>query len=455
MAHKQLLHELLKEDQEPFHLKSYISDKRSQLKKSSPKTTNLQIKKRKSNISSEIDSTKRGTNLRKHACFFSFQNYSPDVRKSPIIDFHVPSKTADLLVEAAMRIKNRSKPKAQVKNVGLGLIGSFLKILKDRSRNKKRGIGGNEFSVLRNCEVKEKETCEGLNRGDVEASVSTCWTEELDEIVNGDFAVRDMRFCTSPFRFSLHKSASSSGRQTPDFCSPAVSPSRRVKQKENSTTGEDSDNALHVVEEEKEQSSPVSVLDPFFENDGHESIDAEEEDAYDLECSYANVQRAKEQLLYRLRRFEKLAELDPMELEKNLLEDSDDEYQLESVESEDDDDDKPILSLYRKQSVETFVNEMFSFQHNNSRKIMSTDHKNNKIICLGKRRFVLKEVEFDTIDTMVELDLTIGFDGRKNIPERIEETAAELELAIFGVLVEELSEEFFYRDEQHQDMLIT
>ncbi|KAK6126341.1 hypothetical protein DH2020_039913 [Rehmannia glutinosa] len=352
-----------------------------------------------------------------------------------------------------MRIQNRSKPKPQVKNVGLGLIGSFLKILKDRSKDKKRAIGGNEFSVLRNCEVKGKETRKGLNRGDV-ASASTCWNEE---IINGDFAVRETRFCSSPvspFRFSLHKSASSSGRHTPDFCSPAASPSHRVKQKENCTTGEDSDNALHVVEEEKEQSSPVSVLDPFFEDDGHESVDPEEEDDYDLECSYANVQRAKEQLLYRLRRFEKLAELDPMELEKNLLEDSDDEYQLESVESEDD-DDKPILSLYRKQSVETFVNEMFSFQHNNSRKIMSTDHKNNKIICLGKRRFVLKEVEFDTIDTMVELDLTIGFDGRKNIPERIEETAAELELAIFGVLVEELSEEFFYRDEQHQDMLIT
>ncbi|KAK6126314.1 hypothetical protein DH2020_039959 [Rehmannia glutinosa] len=383
MAHKQLLHELLKEDQEPFHLKSYISDRRSQLKKSSPKPTNLQIKKRKSNISSEIDSTKRGTNLRNHACFFSFQNYSPDVRKSPIIDFHVPSKTADLLVEAAMRIQKRSRPKP----VGLGLIGSFLKILKDRSKNKKRAIGGNEFSVLRNCEVKEKETCEGY----MEASASTCGNEE---IINGDFAVRETRFCSSPvspFRFSLHKSASSSGRHTPDFCSPAASPSHRVKQeKENSTTGEDSDNALHVVEEEKEQSSPVSVLDPFFEDDGHESVDPEEEDDYDLECSYANVQK-----------------LDPMELEKNLLEDSDDEYQIESVESEDD--NKPILICVEWGGIQT-------------------------------------------IDTMVELDLTIGFDGRKNIPERIEETAAELELAIFGVLVEELSDEFVNRDEQLQDM---
>ncbi|PNX89654.1 hypothetical protein L195_g046635, partial [Trifolium pratense] len=47
-------------------------------------------------------------------------------------------------------------------------------------------------------------------------------------------------------------------------------------------------------EEEKEQCSPVSVLDPPFQDydddddDCHENDD--EEDDYDLECSYANVQ---------------------------------------------------------------------------------------------------------------------------------------------------------------------
>lgn len=49
--------------------------------------------------------------------------------------------------------------------------------------------------------------------------------------------------------------------------------------------------------EEKEQCSPVSVLDPPFdeEDDEHESRDAEEddegdEDDYEMECSYENVQ---------------------------------------------------------------------------------------------------------------------------------------------------------------------
>lgn len=39
-------------------------------------------------------------------------------------------------------------------------------------------------------------------------------------------------------------------------------------------------------EEEKEQFSPVSVLDPPFEDDD----DCNEEGSYDLECSYAIVQ---------------------------------------------------------------------------------------------------------------------------------------------------------------------
>ncbi|KAL0344766.1 UNVERIFIED_CONTAM: hypothetical protein Sradi_4307900 [Sesamum radiatum] len=155
MAHKHLLHELLKEDQEPFHLKSYIAERRSQLNKSSP-TTALQVKNRK-----PVTSTKP-RNLRRHACFLS----SPDVRKSPFLDFpspvmspckspagavflHVPSGTAALLVEAAMRIQKQqqSKARGQIKNVGFGLFGSFLKRLKDRSKKKKRALGDKQMNV--------------------------------------------------------------------------------------------------------------------------------------------------------------------------------------------------------------------------------------------------------------------------------------------------------------------
>lgn len=263
MAQKQLLHELLQEDQEPFRLNTYISDRRSQLKKLSP-TTTLQIRKRKPIIREAYACG----NLCRHACFLSFQK-SPDVRKSPLFDFpspakspckspngaaflHIPSRTAAVLVEAAMRIQKQqqSKAKSHSKNVGLGIFGSFLKTLKDRSRNKRRAIDGDNGlgENVTKFEAKVDETvrisCSCSNRRlssadwtennedkslDFEASTSSCGSE-CSEGINGDFLLGEARFSSSPFRFSLHQSPSSSGRRTPEFCSPAASPSRRVKQ---------------------------------------------------------------------------------------------------------------------------------------------------------------------------------------------------------------------------------
>ncbi|KAL0410064.1 UNVERIFIED_CONTAM: hypothetical protein Slati_3596100 [Sesamum latifolium] len=251
-----------------------------------------------------------------------------------------------------MRIQKQqqAKPKSQSKNVGFGLLGSFLKRLKDRSKNKRRAIGDNDVKVpggnATTVEEKAEETvrisCSCSNRRlssadwtennedkslDFEASTSSCGSECSEEI-NPDFGFSEQRFCSSPFRFALHRSPSSSGRRTPEFCSPAASPPRHVKKEKENYESRNLENLRGEEEEEKEQCSPVSVLDPPFEDDdGHESRDAEEDD-YDIECSYANVQRAKQQLLYRLRRFEKLAELDPIELERKLLQGSDDDDDL-------------------------------------------------------------------------------------------------------------------------------
>ena len=48
---------------------------------------------------------------------------------------------------------------------------------------------------------------------------------------------------------------------------------------------------LEEEEEEKEQCSPVSVLDPPFQDDDYGHVDDDDEnDGFDLECSYAIVQ---------------------------------------------------------------------------------------------------------------------------------------------------------------------
>ncbi|CAL9153898.1 unnamed protein product [Musa hybrid cultivar] len=64
-------------------------------------------------------------------------------------------------------------------------------------------------------------------------------------------------------------------------------------------------------EDEEEKLSPVSVIDyPYQQDNGHG--DEEEQDATTtFHRSLANIERTKEQLLRRIRRFEMLAELDP------------------------------------------------------------------------------------------------------------------------------------------------
>ncbi|KAL6521136.1 hypothetical protein OROGR_017705 [Orobanche gracilis] len=489
MVQKQFLHELLKEDQEPFLLKNYLADRRSQLKNTSP-AADLQLRKRKPDIVRET-STSRSSILCKNACFFSFQN-SPDVRKSPFFEFpspvkspcrsptgavflHIPSRTAALLVEAAIRIQKQqqSKPKAHsAKNVGLGRLGSVLRRLKDRSKSKSRVIGDNhDFKVTgENATLLDKEdveesiriSCCCSNRrlssanwteNNEDKSSSSCGSECSNEIT-GDF-------CPSPFRFNLHQCPSSSGRRTPDFHSPAVSPSRRINQEKENYRSRNPVNVQGAEEDDEEQCSPVSVLDPVYEQDDcREAGDTDEDDHHHhLECTYENVQRAKQQLLYRLQRFEQLAELDPVELERNLLEleGSDDGDQGKREAS---DGDKP-LSLYDKQIVETILSTQGSSPRCRSG-IMSTDMRklvsdliveeksenvkpcDSEAVITGRvsnRLDSWREVESNTIDMMIGFDFKREFGQWTGFDEQAKEISAEIGVAIYGQLVEELSDD--------------
>ncbi|CAL5387549.1 unnamed protein product [Camellia sinensis] len=483
MMSRKHLHELLKEDQEPFLLKDYIADRRSQLIK--------RPMKRKPIVESSI--SKRGTSLCKQSCFFSFHD-SP-VKKSPCkspnaVRLHVPPRTSALLLEAAMRIhKHSSKPKTQIRNVGFGLFASILKRLsgKNKSRNREiaRKSAGKSEKLQENVEKSVFEmglvcSCSSNSRRE-----SAVWSESNEEksldletcssfrsedsehiesvaqpIENGDFSFCEKHFCSSPlspFRFSLQKSPSS-GHRTPNFSSPATSPIHPNKQEKNCEV-----KSIQEIEEEeeREQCSPVSVLDPPFEDDeddGHEYED-EDEDSYDVECSYAIVQSrgAQRQLLHKLRRFEKLAELDPIELEKRMLEEREDEDLEEEEECEDGD----LLLLWSEKDVDWFVREVLCKSGLNLSKV-SADMKRLVLDLIAEekreeseiedgevvvkrvceRLDSWKEVEPNTIDMMVELDFGREIDGwKRNDQEQVRGTAMEIEIAIFGLLVEELSEE--------------
>lgn len=222
------LHELLKEDQEPFHLKSYISDRKSQLKLSDDSHG------RRKPI---LETLTLKQSLCKYDCLFSFRG-SPDVRKSPVgfpspvsartqngrVLLHVPVRTAALLLEAAMRIQGPGKLDTRIKNCGLGLFGSVLKRLKDRNNK-------NKMREIENIAEEQREVGfpGAYNHGHRRLS-SAGWSESNDDDKSLDLeassSFRSEEFeeiSDSPFRFSLHR-CPSPGHRTPEFSSPAASP---------------------------------------------------------------------------------------------------------------------------------------------------------------------------------------------------------------------------------------
>eukprot|EP00257_Ricinus_communis_P009650 XP_002528600.2 uncharacterized protein LOC8288396 [Ricinus communis] len=516
MAQKPL-HELLQEDQEPFLLKNYIADRRCQLKKPKTRTHLLEIKKRKP-ISQNSSFPQ---NFCKNACFFSINN-SPDLRRSPLFEFqspakspckspnaiflHIPAKTASLLLEAALRIQKQSTSSQKSKNNnGFGLFGSLIKRLTHRSnktRKQELCFDGARTSVkdilkwdsrkqYRERESRQEQnmgffTCNGRSSSsalwsesnneekswdlDLETSISSQFSEEAEmEFVNklidaSDFSCydNDDHFCGSPFHFVLKRSPSSSGHRTPVFLSPAASPCRHkaeVKENNDVESLKKFQENEEEEEEDKEQCSPVSVLDPPFEDDDDGHDDHSEDDGFDLECSYAIVQRAKQQLLQKLRRFERLAELDPVELEKRMLE-QEQEFDDEE-EAEDDDDeivlsdreqnidniiieellDKPTFCRLRKipKDMKRLVRDLIDEEEREQSYYFTDRETTVKRVC--KRFESWKDVESNTIDMMVEQDFKKELDAWKRHEEQVGEAALEIELGIFGSLVEELSQE--------------
>lgn len=133
--------------------------------------------------------------------------------------------------------------------------------------------------------------------------------------------------------------------------------------------------------------------------------------------------------MYRLRRFEMLAELDPIELERKLLEGSDEDYHEEQEESL---ENEP-LSQYTRLVSDLIVEEKGE---------MVSSSGNDVVLGRVCKRFdSWKQVEFNTIDMMVGLDLKRELNGWTRFNDQVEETAAEIELEIFVLLVEELSDE--------------
>lgn len=201
-------------------------------------------------------------------------------------------------------------------------------------------------------------------------------------------------------------------------------------------------------EEDKEQCSPVSVLDPPFDDDddddGHENDHGE--DGFDLDCSYANVQRTKLQLLDRLQRFEKLAELDPIELEKRML-DQEEEYEtfIEDETCEEKVLREKVFEILcharvndMQQTPEDLKRLVYDLIMEEETQVNSSEERNMVIKRVCRRLELWKEVKSNTIDMMIQEDFSREEGMWKKNADQTREIALELEHAIFCFLVEEL-----------------
>ncbi|OVA05954.1 hypothetical protein BVC80_1707g59 [Macleaya cordata] len=163
---------------------------------------------------------------------------------------------------------------------------------------------------------------------------------------------------------------------------------------------------------------------------------------------------ARQQLLHKLRRFEQLADLDPIELEKRIAQEEEEE--LEDIEEEQYDDDyededevfsdsyKGDLFVREVVSVSNLCNVDERIPSDMKRLILdlmdeeeeeecesSNDRETMMMKKLRKRLDSWKEVESNTIDMMVELDFrSDGGEWRKN-QEQVRETAVAIEFDIF------------------------
>lgn len=416
MAQKHL-HELLTEAQEPFLLENYIANWRLQLKK-----TNSQTKKTKS-VSK--------TSLRNNSCFFS-HTHSPDCAKSPVKN-RAQIKTIhfdlSLLLDAAERIKKSNSEKPRNRIAGFGaIIKKFIG--KAGAKCEKSETSG---SIVKNEDFDTSFDC-------------SCSARVSEGVESDGFSSIEKCFRSSPVSTFPRspQNGPSTCLQSQEYSSPSTSPVRHDIQ------GNDHVECIlkkHTGGKEKDQFSPISILETPFEEDAEQHENEEDEDVYNIECSYAVVQRAKEQLLERLLRFEKLAKLDPVELERSIREtkagndDDEDDYDDDDEELEEHKYDNSEKNFKFDWIRHRFVSDLIA---KSKRKGDGINERNIAAKRACQRAGLFEKKEFETkIDMIAELDLRRGIDHgwKTNDQEQLDETAIEVELSIFGLLVEELIEE--------------
>ncbi|CAM8933217.1 unnamed protein product [Rhodiola kirilowii] len=444
------LHELLQEDQEPFKLQDYIADRRQRLHSRRFKSTSASLR----------HSSKFTTKLCKNGCFFAGSD-SPDVTKSPAENFillHVPARTAAMLLEASARIRNPNKSESK------RTFGSFLKKLKQSSSDGEKREK-NEVGVLVKDILRRDSSTAFIERS-VTLRENPTFSPAIPAI-NCDKSLEiddfETEFLDSPFRFVLHNDPydyQTTNSSSPVDDSPSCAETEERDEKEDLM--KKGGNEGEKVEEEEEHCSPVSVLDPDpydEEEDNIEEIHEEDDESrssFDMDRSYANVQRAQDRLLEKLSRFERLAGLDPLELELRFQEDDQeysDEFDFSDVwekkcEESESSSNKKSLSYVDQLAKEVLEQTEFKAlkrvpaELKKVIKIVLTEEE-GKLVAFDDKNILLERVvrRLASWKEAVAFDITDGFFGWGRRQEQLTDAVTEIEASIFAALVEELCEE--------------
>ncbi|KAG2332657.1 hypothetical protein Bca4012_017777 [Brassica carinata] len=413
---KKHLRELLEDDQEPFHLNHYIADLRSQMGYS-----NLRVKKLKPQNAAVQPP---GLFTCESSCFLAthhtnkfplFELPSPPKKESSEgrVFLCIPARTAAILQEAAARIQkqqsekdNKTNNRARNRGNAFGLFGSVLKLLTNRKAKPRLGNADANLVLSEPTSSSRRE----------------CLVE-----------IGDKCFCESPFHFVLHATPSTSSHQTPHFTSTASSPARRSTEDEDSDETESLEKVrgqgeVDKEEEAKEECSPVSVFDPLEKEEDHHQREVPDHLKL-LSCSFEVVQRAKRRLLKKLCRFDKLAGMDPVDLERKMSEEQQDE-EKENEESEEEDN----MRVYDTDEEYEDVDEAMARESG-----WVEEERRKKWRMMNAWRVGMGAEE--AAEAVVQKDIRGEAGEWTRHRGEVEEAVSEIELSIFIFLIDEFSHE--------------
>ncbi|KAL8140559.1 hypothetical protein V2J09_006580 [Rumex salicifolius] len=428
------LKELLKEEQEPFQTHN-------------PKKNASFPSSFRRNACFCTSSTSSPDPFRKSALFFLPANKNP----SDALFLHVPPKTAALLLEAALRVHNNSNSKPRIHYSGFGLLNSLIKRLRIRTRTQIPKTGDDDM-------VRWAKTSGTASNISDSSSFASSFSDNANEFEK-EGKEEEIRFPKGTINDGIgYEESPSPSPRSPAFSSLALSPTcpsfqENLNYEEKLQENPAVKSLAEEDEEEKEQNSPVSILDTPFEDDdcqGEEDGEFYREDSRsDLECSFAFIQRAKRRVLLKLQMFEKLADLYPTKLDDIMEDDEEgDEYDLLTTRHEVEMNIEDFLvdvyweSELKRPWMKRLVSDIISEEHRSIKSTSSSGDLNynqliGKRVC--KRLESWREVEANTIDMMIDIDFKGEGDKWKKQAEDddISWAATEIESSIFAGLVEE------------------